>query len=426
MPLRPPSWLVIAFVFAVSVTRCPGENTIRGGSRSVAPGSTGFGRGLPQLSANHQREAVLRILPVSPAPPPGGYDRPPQLRPAWQTRGDARPWSRGAAGPRPECHRDHRPGLLGWRHAASKVARYHRGSRAGHRVQWRRHRSLRHTTGLTQPSNSDGALVFPARRGAPLTAPSVNGPAEARCLLLPPRLSAGETQQLTQQIRTAHRHYSIGHINARSLAPRLNEICHLIHSERLDILCVSETWLSEDVLDAVLIVPGYKLFRCDRSGGRRGGGVAILVSSALRVSRLHDTSDGETGVEALWLSVGGAGRATVVVGAVYRPPGVLSARLRAALRGQFEMALAQGKPVYALGDFNVNLLTRDTADFRNFNLFLNDLNLTQVVVEPTHPHPVPSLLDLAITSIPAENLEVSVLPHLVADHYPHHYQALCL
>ena len=111
---------------------------------------------------------------------------------------------------------------------------------------------------------------------------------ETRCLLLPPRLSASETHQLERQMRTTNRHYIIGHLNARSLAPRLNEVCHLLHSERLDILCISETWLSEDVLDAVLIVPGYRLFRCDRPGGRRGGGVAILVSSDLRVS-LHTT-----------------------------------------------------------------------------------------------------------------------------------------
>ena len=192
----------------------------------------------------------------------------------------------------------------------------------------------------------------------------------------------------------------------------------MLHSEALEILCISETWLSENVLDAVLVVPGYKLFRCDRPGGRRGGGVAILVSDDLRVSRLCDTSDCVSGVEALWLSVGGAGRTTVVVGAIYRPPGVLSAQTRGAIRGQLELALATGKHVFALGDFNVNLLASDTADARSFCMLLKDLNLTQLVTKPTHPHPVSSLLDLAITSASAESVQVTVLSHLVADHYP--------
>ena len=179
---------------------------------------------------------------------------------------------------------------------------------------------------------------------------TADGRAETRCLLQPPRLSLGETRQL-QRERTSGRQYAIGHVNARSLAPRLNEVCHLLDSERLEILCVTETWLSEEVLDAVLLVPGYRLFRCDRPGGRRGGGVAILVSDELRVTRLHDTGDGGCGVEALWLSVCGAGRTAVVVGAIYRPPGALTVRLRGAIRAQMEVALGTGKPVFVLGDF---------------------------------------------------------------------------
>ena len=123
-------------------------------------------------------------------------------------------------------------------------------------------------------------------------------------------------------------HVRLGHVNARSLAPRLNEVCYLLQSERLEVLSISESWLSNDVLDAVLLVPGYRLHRCDRSDGRRGGGVAILVSENLRVTRIHDSSGDDSGLEALWLSVGGVGRSTVVIGAVYRPPGTLTVRLR--------------------------------------------------------------------------------------------------
>ena len=52
----------------------------------------------------------------------------------------------------------------------------------------------------------------------------------------------------------------------------------------------------------------------------------------------------------------------MVVGAIYnyRSLGSSTARLRDAVREQFEVALAEGKPVYALGDFNVNLLNADS------------------------------------------------------------------
>ena len=252
----------------------------------------------------------------------------------------------------------------------------------------------------------------------PASVQAVDARPEERCLLRPPRLTAGETRRLRLETRPADRHYSIGHINARSLAPRLNEVCHLLHSEGLEILCISETWLTEEILDAVLLVPGYTLFRCDRPGGRRGGGVAVLVSDSLRVSRLHDSSGGEPGVEALWLSVGGTGRAQVIIGAIYRPPGALTARLRDAIREQLEMALAVGKPVYVLGDFNVNLLTANSVDTVHFNSLLRDLNMTQLITDPTHPLPVSSLLDLVITSVSSSDVRASVLPDLIADHFP--------
>ena len=46
---------------------------------------------------------------------------------------------------------------------------------------------------------------------------------------------------------------------------------------------VTETWLSEKVFDAEIMhnFPGFNLFRCDRSGGREGGGVALFVSDQL-------------------------------------------------------------------------------------------------------------------------------------------------
>ena len=215
------------------------------------------------------------------------------------------------------------------RHGPSRPgrgSRHRRGTRAGRRVQQRRRRACR---------AEGAAAVSPAGTGT-----------TARCLLAPPHLSIGESLQLERRSQTRDGHYSIGHANTRSLAPRLNEVCYLLESEKLEILCISETWLSEDVLDAVLLVPGCKLHRCDRPGGRRGGGVAILVSESLRVTRLHDSSDDDTGVEALWLSVGGVGRSTVIVGAIYRPPGALTVRLCDTLRGHFEVALATGKPVF--------------------------------------------------------------------------------
>ena len=46
---------------------------------------------------------------------------------------------------------------------------------------------------------------------------------------------------------------------------------------------VTESWLRSDILDSEVThdFPGYNLFRCDRSGGRQGGGVALYLRDDL-------------------------------------------------------------------------------------------------------------------------------------------------
>ena len=151
---------------------------------------------LASLSKLSEQAVMLyRILPALPDLVPGRDERPPLLRPAWQIRGGARPWSRGAAVPRPVRRR---PGVHGERHATPRPGRQrrtHRGTRAGHRVQRRRHRTLRHPTcSVVRPPHRDGTLLPPDRHlGPPVSVPAADPPRpETRCLLRPPRLSAGQ------------------------------------------------------------------------------------------------------------------------------------------------------------------------------------------------------------------------------------------
>ncbi len=59
---------------------------------------------------------------------------------------------------------------------------------------------------------------------------------------------------------------------------------NLIYLHQYDIVCVCETWLNDLVLDNE-ILPGYTIYRKDRRGNMRGGGVLIAVRNELRFSR---------------------------------------------------------------------------------------------------------------------------------------------
>ena len=66
-----------------------------------------------------------------------------------------------------------------------------------------------------------------------------------------------------------------GHINSRSLYPKKDEIEFIITKNDFDVLCISETWLSEHVKDNDISIPGYNIFRKDRKHSL-GGGVLYI------------------------------------------------------------------------------------------------------------------------------------------------------
>ena len=77
---------------------------------------------------------------------------------------------------------------------------------------------------------------------------------------------------------------SICRINARSLMSIDTETqSYRINELEFDVICVSESWLDNSILDTDIHIPNYAVFRKDRN--RHGGGVLIYVSDSLSAVR---------------------------------------------------------------------------------------------------------------------------------------------
>jgi len=68
----------------------------------------------------------------------------------------------------------------------------------------------------------------------------------------------------------------------------------LVLVRKPSIIGISESWCNENIEDADISLQGYDLFRADRGGGVRGGGILLYIISSLGAS-CYDTvcSDGE-------------------------------------------------------------------------------------------------------------------------------------
>ena len=64
---------------------------------------------------------------------------------------------------------------------------------------------------------------------------------------------------------------NILYLNARSILLKLDELCILCVVNSYDIVYVVESWLSNDIVNTELFIPGYTIFRKDRN--RHGWGI---------------------------------------------------------------------------------------------------------------------------------------------------------
>ena len=119
-------------------------------------------------------------------------------------------------------------------------------------------------------------------------------------------------------------HIVIKHINAQSLILKLNKMGLLIENEDIDILYMSEMWLQPYILDDLISIKNYNVFRNDNPLNSRGSGASIYVKNIFTCKKYEniEITDGEAskGIEDVWVSIQASKFKSIIVGAVYKHP----------------------------------------------------------------------------------------------------------
>ena len=69
---------------------------------------------------------------------------------------------------------------------------------------------------------------------------------------------------------------------------KLQHLQALVEEEGIQVLCLQETGLPDDIMKVETQISGYNNYRQDRGGGRKGGGMGPYISTSLRVTE-HDS-----------------------------------------------------------------------------------------------------------------------------------------
>ena len=84
-----------------------------------------------------------------------------------------------------------------------------------------------------------------------------------------------------QKQNTSHFVPTIMLANTMSLVPKLSEVEELILREKIQVCCITETWLKDHISDTVVNIEGYNITRNDRSSHEHGG-VCVYVKEDVK------------------------------------------------------------------------------------------------------------------------------------------------
>lgn len=217
-----------------------------------------------------------------------------------------------------------------------------------------------------------------------------------------------------------HSIFSLLYFNVRSLLPKIDEFRIICSVSKLDVVCITESWLDSTIDDCEISIQGYSVFRLDRS--RHGGGVLIYVKSLFTCSILFKgTTEFECIVINIACSVNPSLGSDVSICLFYRPPGSVYSLLDTLFDTLCNIFVSLASKFFLIGDFNIDFLTPSFLYHKLLSI-VTSFNLTQVVKDPTRVcNSCSTLIDLIFVS-PSVNIDLcsTIPPLLNSDHFGVH------
>lgn len=201
----------------------------------------------------------------------------------------------------------------------------------------------------------------------------------------------------------------------------------LIDSD-LDILALTETWLTPDDTSNLVNIPGYDLTRSDRAflndKGilKKGGGIALYTQSYMEVDmdilkpKNMNTGDAET----LWVEIKrGEHVKNTYLCVLYRPPSGNVERCLENLSSVIDsLPNLHKKELILMGDFNIDYKAKNSPGTKRLITFENNHQLTQHIQTPTRITPTTkSTIDLIFSNAKFIT-DSGTLNYNISDHLP--------
>ena len=147
-------------------------------------------------------------------------------------------------------------------------------------------------------------------------------------------------------------------MNVNRLFNKLDSVRDLLSLYNLDVLALSETWLTSDISDDEINMRGYTIARKDRLGStkRSGGGVMLYVRENIPfIMRTDLVADN---VELTWIEIKRLKYKPLDIVSVHKPPDLDTAHFMNSLNSGFAKIDSERHSIVLLGDFDIDQLSK--------------------------------------------------------------------
>ena len=194
------------------------------------------------------------------------------------------------------------------------------------------------------------------------------------------------------------------HINPTSVQAHRDEIFRLAEGTDMDAIGVSESNMKKNTLKSRITLPGYKLFRKDRTYADRGG-VCLYLKEHIKAKKINLKYEDEA--PELICVEAEINKTKILMGVLYKPPR-FPYRVLENVMEELAFLTTKYEHTILMGDFNIDQLKKDKPAYKYlYNSFIQPLQLKQIITEPTWiTKDKESLIDLMmVTSL--ENVKTS-------------------
>ena len=193
--------------------------------------------------------------------------------------------------------------------------------------------------------------------------------------------------------------FKIAHINIQSLRNKIDQLNIFLHDNNIDVLCVTESWLTSDIEDNVITIPGYNVCRQDRENlDREHGGIVNYIKEGINYSEKSDVLNTSNDIEVVLIEIALPNTRPFLLSTVYRIPDATVDYLNA-VDDLFQNCSTQYDEMIIVGDFNLDISKANNS--RKINNFAKNSDLHQLIKDYTRiTDKSKTIIDLAFVSRP--------------------------